>query len=315
MLLLLGFRDLLNNSGLLFAETINRSRHFQSAIEWEGGLKDTGKSILVTGGASVNTFDSDLKGCEPTTVSNELLIPIFILVRDRLSSLKLSIDSYRKFTSAHEIIVLDHNSTYPPMVEYLKNLTDTGEAQVHHIEAHDWDQVLKDSADYIESYLSTRVEIHYYVYTDADVAFLRSAPDTLLFYAGVLSSCKHINVVGPQLQISDIPDHYANKPEVLVRHGQKQKFWITPPSMATWNKIGYHIGVHPIDTTFAMRRRGYPFARKQKPAVRAFAPHAAVHVDWYHNSSSPPEDLVYYKAHLEQPGVSHWRRLELKLEQ
>jgi len=246
-----------------------------------------------------NTFESDMEGCEPTVVPNNLKIPIFVLVRDRLTSLKTSIDSYKNFNSPHEIVILDHKSTYPPMLKYLKEISDSNEAQVYNIKADDWGQVLKESADYIESYLLEKPEIKYYVFTDADIAFLRSASDTLLFYAGVLSSCKHINVVGPQLQISDIPNMYKEKRKVLFGNRRsEQKFWATPPSVATWNKIGYHIGVHPIDTTFAMRRSGYRFARSQNPSVRAFCPYAAVHVDRYYNSSSLPEDIVWYKNHL-----------------
>lgn len=70
-----------------------------------------------------------------------------------------------------------------------------------------------------------------------------------------------------------------------IQQWEKQ-FWAEgSPPMATWNMIGYHIGISPIDTTFAMRRRGYRFARLQRPSIRAYAPYAAVHVDWYQNSS------------------------------
>ena len=172
------------------------------------------------------------------------------------------------------------------------------------LSADNWKQVLAESADFIERYLESRPNIQFYVYTDADIAFIHSAPDVLLFYAGILSSCKHVNVVGPQLQISDIPDMYSDKQKVLKLH---QSFWIKPPSMATWNMIGYHIGSHLIDTTFAMRRRGYPFARLQQPSIRVFAPYAAVHVDWYYNSSSLPVDKVWYKEHLGKNQVNHWR--------
>merc|ERR1712157_83326 len=126
-----------------------------------------------------------------------------------------------------------------------------------------------------------------------------------------MGSCKHINVVGPQLPISDIPDMYAQKSKVqqnLPNYGYAQ-FWIKPPSMATWNKLGYHIAEYAIDTTFAMRRREYRFARLQYPAVRCYAPHAAVHVDWYYNSSSLPEDKVWYINHMDQKSVNHWRNL------
>eukprot|EP00571_Detonula_confervacea_P016822 CAMPEP_0172300408 /NCGR_PEP_ID=MMETSP1058-20130122/2511_1 /TAXON_ID=83371 /ORGANISM="Detonula confervacea, Strain CCMP 353" /LENGTH=65 /DNA_ID=CAMNT_0013010179 /DNA_START=23 /DNA_END=217 /DNA_ORIENTATION=+ len=59
-----------------------------------------------------------------------------------------------------------------------------------------------------------------------------------------------------------------------------------------------------IDTTFAMRRRDESFKRLSGPSLRAYAPYAAVHVDWYDDSENLPEDKVFYKNR--QSGVNNW---------
>jgi len=55
---------------------------------------------------------------------------------------------------------------------------------------------------------------------------------------------------------------------------------------------------------FAMRRRDESFKRLSGPSLRAYAPYAAVHVDWYDDSENLPEDKVFYKNR--QSGVNNW---------
>jgi len=255
-----------------------------------------------------NTMTVDIKGCVPAVVCNDVSIPIFVFTRDRITSLQEALESYKNFTSSYEIIILDHFSTYPPMLTYLTELNSTIGVQVHALKKPNWFHALQESADIIEEYLVANSDVQFYVFTDSDISMFRSAPDTLLYFAGVLNSCKQINVIGPQLQISDIPDSYSDKAKVMHGHGVRQHFWHTVPNMATWNRVGYNLAIHPIDTTFAMRRRGYRFGRLQMPAIRAYAPYSAVHIDWYYNSSSLPADKIWYLNHSQQ-GVNNWRTL------
>jgi hypothetical protein len=265
-----------------------------------------------------NTMLTDMKGCspmselrgrrddvssQPSVVSNNVFIPIFVLSRDRVTSLRQVVQSYnRTLSSPHEIIILDHQSTYPPMLEYLRELKSSG-VRVHALKEEDWTIMLDESADFIQQYLDARPDVEFYVFTDSDIALMRSSPDILLFFAGLLRSCRKLKVIGPHLQISDIPKTYADHPTVIEKHS---RFWNGVPNMATWNGVGFQFGVHSIDTTFAMRRRDQRFGRLQRPSVRTSAPYAAVHIDWYYDSSSLPEDKVWYQNHS-QPSVNHWR--------
>jgi hypothetical protein len=76
--------------------------------------------------------------------------------------------------------------------------------------------------------------------------------------------------------------------------------------MSIWDGVGYHIVEQPIDTTFAVRRRETLFYRSFARSVRAYAPSAAVHVDWYQNTSDLPLDKIWYKKHLSEKWVNHW---------
>ena len=253
---------------------------------------------------------TDLQNCGHTQVPNDLFIPIFLLTRDRLASLRKSLQSYRDtIKSPFDVIILDHHSTYPPTVKYLKHLTTTQNVSVVPLLQEDWKLALEEASQFIQGYLERNPRVLFYVFTDPDIAFIRTAPDVLLFYAGLLSSCPGYKVVGPALQISDIPTSFSKR--VSQNNSSKQsvyewesKFWTGVPNIATWNGVGYHVATQPIDTTFAMFRRETRFERGTVPSLRAYAPYASVHLDWYDDSGHLPEDKIYYSAH--QYGVNNW---------
>merc|ERR1712087_1041614 len=190
------------------------------------------------------------------------------------------------------------------MVEYLHKLKSKNKYSVIHLKKAAWNNALAETSQYVVDYLNDHPDVHYYVFTDPDIALIRTAPDILLFYAGILSSCSDIRTIGPALQISDIPSHFKGKLSGKSAYNWESKFWSSVPYMATWNGVGYHIATQPIDTTFAMHRRDTRVGRLISPSVRAYAPYAAVHVDWYYDSENLPADKVYYTNG--QSGVNNW---------
>jgi hypothetical protein len=191
------------------------------------------------------------------------------------------------------------------MLEYLSTLKEKN-ITVHALEERVWDDALAHANRYMEDYLRKWPHIEYYVVTDPDVALLRSSPDILLFLAGLLASCPELKVVGPHLQISDLPSHYTGKTSGRTVFQWEKSFWLREvPNMATFKGLGFHHNDAPIDTTFAMRRRTQAFARLTCPCARTHAPYAAVHLDWYHNSSNLPADKQYYLQHG-HGGVNTW---------
>lgn len=252
-----------------------------------------------------NNMTVDIQGCTHVEVPSDLFIPIFVLTRDRIISLQKALDSYRRrIETRFEIIILDHHSSYPPMVRFLDQLRKDN-TTVFSLEKVNWHDAMGEADTIIRRYLDQQPSVEYYVVTDPDIALLRSLPDALIFYAGLLRSCSQIKVVGPSLQISDIPASYKQ----TIGHGRsafewEKQFWTKVPNMATWNDVGYHLVPAGIDTTFAMRRRGLNFARLQSPSYRVYAPYGAVHLDWYGNSTNLTADKVYYNEHSHN--VNHW---------
>jgi hypothetical protein len=196
---------------------------------------------------------------------------------------------------------------YPAMVDYLKELETEKNITVHHLPGNiNWNQALKTSNDIIQDYLKEKPDVESFVFTDPDIVFTQTAPDVLLFYAGLLKACPKHKVVGPSLQISDVPSYYTNtvlKARKTV-YEQHSHFWTDVPSIANWNGIAVHIAKHSIDTTFAMYRRDTPFKRLTRPSIRAYAPYAALHIDWYDHSDNLPADKIFYKKR--QMGANNW---------
>jgi hypothetical protein len=234
-------------------------------------------------------------------VPSNIEIPIFILVRDRLNDLREALSSYKTLSSRWYAIICDHNSTYPPLLKYLADLKASG-VEVWYIRSQTWEGALKEMATNIKIYLKLRPHLQYYVVTDPDISLNHTAPDLLLFQAAVLKACPSIQVIGPSLQISNIPDYYTKKAQVYKR---QSPFWTSVPATATWDDINYHIAIHPIDTTFALRRSTTPFVRLEGLAARTYAPYMATHLPWYMNNSNPSEDYLWYLKY--QLNVNHWR--------
>ena len=106
----------------------------------------------------INTFSADRKRCTPITIPSGTFVPIFVLVRDWLTSLRISLDSFRStIHTPYEIIVLDHHSSYPPMLTFLGELDRNG-TEVHSLQSWDWKSALNEAADIIHAYLEKRAD-------------------------------------------------------------------------------------------------------------------------------------------------------------
>lgn len=252
-------------------------------------------------------ISADRPNCTNAAVRSDLFVPIFVLSRDRVQVLKDSIASYEQtIKSPYEIIILDHRSSYPPMLEYLGLLQSERHITVHKLKEPIWDDALAHANTIIQEYMKKNPSVEYYVVTDPDISLTRTNADILLFFAGILLSCPNVKVVGPHLQISDIPQHYTGSYHGHSAFEWESQYWLRQvPFMATFRGVGYHLGEELIDTTFALRRSTQPFSRITCPCIRTYAPYAAVHLSWYEDSQHLPEDKEFYLEHA-HGGVNNW---------
>ena len=68
-------------------------------------------------------MSTDMENCTTATVSSDLFVPIFILTCYCDMDLWETLHSYaRTLTLLYEIIILNYNLFYPPMLEFLQEL-------------------------------------------------------------------------------------------------------------------------------------------------------------------------------------------------
>jgi len=227
------------------------------------------------------------------------MIPIFIITCDRLEVLKKCVKSMDKIETPHEIVFVDFNTTYKPTLQWM---VDSG----HEIY---YERKIKDSSQLdlvcgpVEEYFKKHPKSKYVV-TDCDIE-LNCKGDILDKYSEILDSTlspkdhprekSPIGVVGPMLEVQDIPNHYPKKDMVQVSH---LRFWQKGRSLY----CGLEAIYDQIDTTFGMYREGLKFKRLQM-GLRTMPPYSAKHLPWY--SKELTEDEVYYKKH-NQNHISSW---------
>jgi hypothetical protein len=228
-------------------------------------------------------------------------VPIFIISCNRLCCLQAAIGSYRKcIGSPYELVIHDNNSTYRPLLDYLKRLEKEGVSVYYSTVNVSVEKQLDTVSDTIDDWFTKHSASHYVV-TDPDIALEGNCEDILELYAYLLDTVKSIEVVGPMLRIDDIPDFYQLKQEVIERH--TEQFWHKKPLTLQWRNKIIQYQLARVDTTFGMYRRYFKFHRLTK-GYRTYAPYWARHLDWYINLNSLEEDQLYYLKNAS--GVSHW---------
>lgn len=212
-------------------------------------------------------------------------IPIIINNRNRLSylqSLVLSLENkgYRN------IIILDNDSTYPPLLSYYEQCP-------HRV------CFLKKNLGYkalMKCDLYNEIKRDYFVYTDPDVVPIEECPnDFLNYFWTIMKRNVRIHKVGFSLKIDDLPEHYLKKQQVIA-----------------WETNFYQDEIEPnifratIDTTFALHRPWSKVSALNNATnqYRVGFPFQLRHLPWYEDDLNPTKEEVYYKEHAVIGG--HW---------
>ena len=225
------------------------------------------------------------------------MTPCIVITRDRVTCLTHCLASLQHAAGNQhaarllDVHIVDHGSTWPPMLDYLNQLERRG-IPVHRRGDHPprdlwtWDGLAGVVGD--EPYLVT----------DPDIV-LDCPPDWLGTMTMLLlgRSCGQFVKVGLGLRTDDLPSTvFATK----IRQWES--------SLTTTPFEGHPDNRYqraPVDTTLAL----YPPLPvhpefKLGPAARLSAPYLIRHLPWY-EAGEPGEELDYYREHL-IPGSSHW---------
>jgi glycosyltransferase involved in cell wall biosynthesis len=220
-------------------------------------------------------------------------IKIFIISYNRLNYLKKLID-FLILRKNSEIIIVDNNSTYPPLIKYLESLplkVIKMKENLGHLVV--WNCGLFDDI----------LNNEYYIVSDSDVLPDSNTPNDFInhFYE-ILQRYPNITKVGFSLRIDDIPDSYGFKKKVIE-----------------WEKHYWEKEIEPnvyeceIDTTFAMYRPGiYPDKKEWWLALRTGFPYVSQHLTWYEDSLNISEESNFYQSSLNQFS-SEWSITDISL--
>jgi hypothetical protein len=218
--------------------------------------------------------------------------PAIIIFRDRVTYARRCAESLA--AAGLDVHVVDHESTWPPAVEWLERCP----FPVHRLPNGHPRTLWKWPG------LRRVVGRCRYVVTDPDVVPDEGAPadfvarlDELLDrYAGRAKAA-----LG--LRVDDLPDHYAEAERVRA---WESRFW----------SVELEPGVFDArtDTTLAL----YPALSERPafalgPALRTGPPLTARHLPWYEDSARADAELEHYRRHA-AVGASHWLDPDLYLQ-
>jgi hypothetical protein len=214
-------------------------------------------------------------------------IPIVINNFNRLSFLVQLVDSLRR-CGYRKIIVLDNQSTFPPLLAYYK----TSDVEVVNLDKNYGYLALWKSGYY------NRIRWNYFVYTDSDVLPIDACPvDFLSHFKKKLDGLYSADKVGFGIKIDDLPDYFSFRNKVSAH---ENKFWK--------HEVAPGLYKAQIDTTFALYKplTGLKFGETSTlEAYRTGFPFLIRHLPWYNNSSALSEEEKYYiKTSNESSGIS-----------
>ena len=213
-------------------------------------------------------------------------IPVIINNYNRVSDLKRLIASLES-RGYDNIVILDNNSTYPPLLAYYETCPH---------------EVIRLPKNYgflaiWQSGVYERFKSSFYVYTDSDLEIVEDCPDDFMAkFLGIFHRHPFCHKVGFGLCIDDLPDHYAHKAAVLRNEAE---FWENEVEPGVFDAVS--------DTTFALYR---PFTKgassPYKFMCRTGAPYMMRHLPWYLDLDNLDEEERYYSDHVIQS--THWSK-------
>ncbi|MEI6515718.1 MAG: glycosyltransferase family 2 protein [bacterium] len=216
-------------------------------------------------------------------------IPIIINNRNRHTCLRLMID-WLMSAGYKNIVVLDNNSRYKPLLDYYKN----SPVKVIYLKENMGHLAFWKTPVYREYYRD------YYVYTDPDILPVAECPaDFMSHFMALLNKNPNVEKVGFGLKIDDLPDTYDRKNEVIYWENQ---FWQKEIETGVYDAR--------IDTTFALYKPFTNAALWPQNALRTGGNYVARHLPWYEDSRNETEESRFYRAEVKE-GASHWIRKDV----
>ena len=162
-----------------------------------------------------------------------LPFPVIINNRNRLTTTKNMVEHLLRINPNQEIIILDNESTYQPLIVWYKTIDKKVDIRALKNEGH---LALWSTGIYKEIG-------QYFIYTDSDIELNPNLPDDYQLVMYNLMQKYEMNKVAFAIAINDIPDHYKYKNQVKRNEG---RWWLEQVEPMVYKA--------DTDTTFALMR-------------------------------------------------------------
>jgi hypothetical protein len=196
----------------------------------------------------------------------------------------LALIDWLERTEAADIVLIDNDSAYPPLLDYL--------ARTPHRVVRTGSN-LGPRVTWLTG-IAQEVGLRQpYVVTDPDVVPDQDCPlDLFEHLAAVLREWPGISRVGVGLRIDDLPPDSPRTADIVT---WEEQFWEREVAPGLFDA--------DVDTTLAMYRPG----RRQpgRPSFRTGPPYVARHLPWYESPSEPDEETAFYRLRAD-PAVNSW---------
>jgi hypothetical protein len=161
------------------------------------------------------------------------MFPVVINNRNRLTTTKNMVEHLLRLNKNQEIIILDNDSSYDPLIKWYKEIEDRIDVRYLNNEGHlaIWSTgIYKELGDY-------------FIYTDSDIELNSNMPYSYQIFMYNLLQKYEMNKIAFAIKIDDLPDHYRYKNQVIRN---ESKWWL--------EQIEQDIYKADTDTTFAFMR-------------------------------------------------------------
>ena len=201
-------------------------------------------------------------------------ITVVINNRNRLTTTKNMVDKLLHLNPEEDIIIIDNDSSYPPLLKWYNEIINKVEIAPYNNEGHLalWSTGLYKSLG------------KFFVYTDSDIELNENFPKN--WKEIMFENCiKYQKKVALALRTDDLPDHYRYKNQVIRNEG---RWWL--------NQVEPDIYEADTDTTFFLMEN---IGDNQYASVRlAHSNMICRHIPWYHDLGNLDKEEDYYLKNL-----------------
>ena len=206
-------------------------------------------------------------------------IPVLINNFNRVQLLKEQIEWLLSLDDKVSIIIVDNDSTYPPLLDYYAAI-DHPLVQVVRLGFNSW----RKGVEYIGCKKLKKFDR--YIITDSDLLPYPTTPKDIVGHISkLLDKYPEYNHIGASLEIEDIPDKNPLKNQILRFESD---YWLPKATL-----LNNEVFVAKIDSTFAMYRNTSKVLITE-PALRTNRPYTIKHIDWYLAPQEFSEEYIYY---------------------